>query len=110
MSTQYPIHGNLATADYSQTIEDRAKSLGLPVKRLVSLMNVGFGEPPIEDAGYYNRIQANPNRNLMKTSSYWYLMWKEKGVRKHRRLSLDVQEARRMRDEFFAQIGYYEKK
>jgi hypothetical protein len=110
MSTQYPIHGNLATADYSQTIEDRAKSLGLPVKRLVSLMNVGFGEPPIEDAGYYNRIQVNPNRNLMKTSSYWYLMWKEKGVRKHRRLSLDVEEARRMRDEFFVQIGYYEKK
>jgi hypothetical protein len=110
MSTQYPIHGNLATADYSQTIEDRAKSLGLPVKRLVSLMNVGFGEPPVEDAGYYNRIQANPNRNLMKTSSYWYLMWKEKGVRKHRRLSLDVDEARRMRDEFFVQIGYYDKK
>jgi hypothetical protein len=110
MSTQYPIHGNLATADYSQTIEERARSLGLPVNRLVSLMNVGFGEPPIEDAGYYNRIQNNPNRNLMKTSSYWYLMWKEKGVRKHRRLSLDVVEARRMRDEFFAHIGYYEKK
>jgi len=55
-------------------------------------------------------IQNNPNRNLMKTSAYWYLMWKEKGVRKHRRLSLDVQEARRMRDEFFAQIGYYDKK
>jgi hypothetical protein len=44
MSTQYPIHGNLATAEYCQSLDDRARSLGLPVNRLVSLMNVGFGE------------------------------------------------------------------
>jgi hypothetical protein len=110
MSTQYPIHGNLATAEYCQSLDDRARSLGLPVNRLVSLMNVGFGEPPIEDAGYYNKIHNNPNRNLMKTSLYWYLMWKEKGVRKHRRMSTDIVESRRMRDEFFAEIGYYNKK
>lgn len=105
MSTQYPIHGALATAEYSHTIEERARSLGMSVKKVLSLMNVGYGEPPAQE-DYRTRIKNNPDRCLMFRGGCWYLLWYEDRIRKHKRLSKDVVEARRMRDEFFTQIGY----
>jgi len=106
MSSQYPIHGALATAEYSQTVQERAKSLGMSVAKVLSLMNVGYGEPPA-GVTHKERIMGNPNRNLMKATNTWYLLYYEGNVRKHRKLSKDLEEARRMRDEFFSEIGYY---
>ena len=105
MSTQYPIHGALATAEYSNTVEERARSLGMSVTKVLSLMNVGYGEPPAQE-DYKTRILANPNRNLMFRGGCWYLLWYENRVRKHMKMSKDIEESRRMRDKFFAKIGY----
>lgn len=107
MSTQYPIHGNLATAEFSQTIEERAKSLGMPVSKVLALINVGYGTPPVNE-GYFQKLNSNPNRNLFKpnNSPSWYVAWVVDGKKTFRKLSKDVEEARQMRDALFLQIGY----
>ena len=104
---QYPIKGALATADYSQTIEARARSLGLPVRRVVSLMNVGFGEPPVDDSPM-DKYAKNPNRHLFRPNerSGWYMSWSVGGRRSFIKLSHDLDEARRMRDEKLAELNY----
>jgi hypothetical protein len=107
MSNQYPIHGNLATAEYSATVNERAKSLGMPVEKVLALMNVGYGTPPV-DENYFQKVASNPNRNLFKTqnSQTWYVAWVIDGKKTFRKLSKDIEEARRMRDALFLEIGY----
>jgi hypothetical protein len=107
VSTQYPIHGSLATAEYSSTVNERAKSLGMPIEKVLALMNVGYGTPPVNE-NYFDRVASNPNRNLFKTqnSQMWYVAWVIDGKKTFRKLSKDIEEARQMRDALFLEIGY----
>lgn len=90
-------------------LEDRAKSLGMNLGRLRELLKAGFSEPSYDLAPRAS-IKDSLNRNLCNPKGgYWYVKYTQDGVRKQKQLSRDLEEARRMRDEFFASINYGKK-
>jgi hypothetical protein len=92
-----------------EELEDRAKSLGMDIGRLREVLKAGFSEPSY-DLMPKSNLKDNPNRNLHNPKGgYWYVKYTDNGVRKSMQLSRDIEEARKMRDEFFASINYGKK-
>lgn len=90
-------------------LEERAKSLGMDIGRLREVLKAGFSEPSYDLMPKFN-IKDNPNRNLHNPKgSYWYVKYTDGGIRKSMQLSRDIEESRKMRDDFFASINYYKK-
>jgi len=90
----------------SDDLEERAKSLGMDVGRLREVLKAGFSEPSYDLMPRHGA--NNPNRNLCnpKGKGMWYLKYTENGIRKNKPLCANLDEARKMRDEFFASINY----
>lgn len=93
----------------SDDLAERAKALGMNLGRLREVLKAGFSEPAYDLMPKHG--MDNPNRNLSrpKTNGVWYVKYSEAGVRKTKPLCVDLEQARKMRDDFFASINYGKK-
>lgn len=92
-----------------EELSERAKSLGMDIGRLREVLKAGFSEPAYDLMPRHGT--DNPNRNLSrpKTNGVWYVKYSEGGVRKTKPLCSDLEQARKMRDDFFTSINYGKK-
>jgi len=91
-----------------EELSERAKSLGMNLDRLREVLKAGFSEPSYDLMPRTNS-RDNLNRNLCnpKGTGIWYMKYTHNGVRISKKLCSDLEQARKMRDEFFAEINYY---
>ena len=94
--------------NYPEDIEERSRSLGIDSGRMRELLKAGYCDPSYDLLPKYIVNRNNPNRNIsLDKSDRWVLKWTVNKKRLYRVLSRDLNEARKMRDELFDSINYY---
>lgn len=85
-------------------LEERAKALGISLEKAVELVNCIQIDKPVRPQF---RKGTHPNHHLIFGGfDYWYVHYYHNNTKHRVRLSKDVEEARRMRDEIFKDLGY----
>jgi hypothetical protein len=88
--------------------QERARSLGLSLNRARFLLKVGEDYDPSTHNERHTpmRVLSDTHHMTQPSGKKWYFKYVSKGINISKPLSLDVNEAKAMRDELLKQYGY----